>query len=112
MELEDNVRFLGVLSVVDDIALKIELNIYLTSLARNSIYVDDEDYPIDLIYGEYYCNLGDEEINQLKNSQSATLFWIKFGGGVLAVAVLAGLVGYFFQRKYDNEGKIDSEAQD
>ena len=99
VDLEGNVRFLGGLSVVDDIALKIELNGNLTYLARNSIYIDDEDYPTDLIYGEYDSNLGDEEIDELKNNQSVKLFWIKFSGGVLAVAVLAGLVGYFIQKK-------------
>ena len=108
--LPNDVHFSGGLSAVDDIDLKIELNKYLTNLSLG--FNDDEDYSRDIKIKEYECTLGDEEIDKLIK-ECTKWYWIKVGGGVFAIAVLAGLVGYIYKKKaafvYDEE-KVDSET--
>ena len=109
--LPNDINFSGGLSAVDDVDLKIELNKYLTNQSLS--FNDDEDYPPDIKMKEYECTLGDEEIDKLIK-ECTKWYWIKVGGGVLAVVVLAGLVGYFYKKKtaaVDDEEKADSETQ-
>lgn len=107
--LPNDVNFSGGLSAVDDIDLKMELNKYLTNLSRG--FNDDEYYPPDIELKEYDSNLGDKKIGELIKEYSKW-YWIKVGGGILAVVVLTGLVGYFYKKKtavIDDDEKVDSE---
>ena len=108
-QLPEVVEFMGGLSVVDDIDLKIELNKYLN---RMTTYSYDEDYPTDLILREYSSNLSNEQIDGLKK-KCVRWFWIKIGVAVFGVAAVVGLVGYFFKKKtatVDEEEKVNYEA--
>lgn len=87
--LPEDVTSLGGPQAVDDNDLKMELNKYLNWMVTR---YSGEDYPSDMIWGIHNSNLSDEQVDKLINNQSGKWFWFKVGGGVLAVAVLVGLL--------------------
>ena len=90
---------------IDDIALKILLNQCLNRKVNGTF--DNSNYKINM----------NEQTFEL-NDRSTGLFWIKVCAGVFAVAVLAGLIAYFFKNKSDlvveddEEKAADSESQE
>ena len=106
-------RLLGEPMGIDDIAMKIMLNQCLNlKVSRTN---NDLSIKPNLIKREYDWNLGDGQIDELIN-ECTKWYWIRVCAGVLAVAVIVGLVSYFFKKKSTavegDEEKVNSDAQD